>query len=422
MPFATTVQLLRPGTTRYSLTAGRLNDPSLERRPNMLQGVYQRGLGNDVTAYAGGAFTGSYMSGLMGAALNTPVGGFSGDVTLARTEVPGGDRLSGSSYRLAYSKNLPNTGTNFSLLAYRYSTGGYLGLRDAAFMQDRVERGEPLESFSRLRNRLDANISQQLGNGGNLYLNGSSQRYWSGGGRAVNFSVGYSNQWRDVSYSISAQRLRSQYEGFSSGDRRGETSTLFSLNLSIPLGGAGRGSPTLSSYLTRDSNSGTQLTSGVSGMLGKRGEASYSLSASHDRDSRQTSKSASLDYRLPQVELGSSLSQGPGYRQLSVKAAGAWSRTAAGSPRHKPWARRSAWSTRQMPGRGCRLLGKPDRPPRLCGDSQPAALPVEQRRPRPQRHGRRDRTEVQFAQRGAHRRSGGAPRLSDAGGKALAGG
>ena len=35
-------------------------------------------------------------------------------------------------------------------------------------MQDRVERGEPLESFSRLRNRLDANISQQLGNGGNL--------------------------------------------------------------------------------------------------------------------------------------------------------------------------------------------------------------------------------------------------------------
>ncbi len=322
VPFATTVQLLRPGTTRYSLTAGRLNDPSLERRPNMLQGVYQRGLGNDVTAYAGGAFTGSYMSGLMGAALNTPVGGFSGDVTLARTEVPGDDRLSGSSYRLAYSKNLPNTGTNFSLLAYRYSTGGYLGLRDAAFMQDRVERGEPLESFSRLRNRLDANISQQLGNGGNLYLNGSSQRYWSGGGRAVNFSVGYSNQWRDVSYSISAQRLRSHYEGFSSGDKRGETSTLFSLNLSIPLGGAGRGSPTLSSYLTRDSNSGTQLTSGVSGMLGKRGEASYSLSASHDRDSRQTSKSASLDYRLPQVELGSSLSQGPGYRQLSLKAAG----------------------------------------------------------------------------------------------------
>ena len=107
-------------------------------------------------------------------------------------------------------------------------------------MQDRVERGEPLESFSRLRNRLDANISQQLGNGGNLYLNGSSQRYWSGGGRAVNFSVGYSNQWRDVSYSISAQRLRSHYEGFSSGDKRGETSTLFSLNLSIPLGGGTR--------------------------------------------------------------------------------------------------------------------------------------------------------------------------------------
>ncbi|RPV99693.1 usher protein [Pseudomonas aeruginosa] len=322
VPFATTVQLLRPGTTRYNLTAGRLNDPSLERRPNMLQGVYQRGLGNDITAYAGGAFTGSYMSGLMGAALNTPVGGFSGDVTLARTEVPGDGHLNGSSYRLAYSKNLPNTGTNFSLLAYRYSTGGYLGLRDAAFMQDRVARGDQLESFSRLRNRFDANISQQLGDGGNLFLNGSSQRYWKGGGRAVNFSVGYSDQWRDVSYSISAQRLRSQYEGFSSRERSGDSSTLVSLNLSIPLGGVGRGSPTLNSYLTRDSNSGAQLTSGISGMLGKQGEASYALSASHDRNSRQTSKNASLDYRLPQVELGSSISQGSGYRQLSLKASG----------------------------------------------------------------------------------------------------
>ncbi len=324
VPFATTVQLLRPGTTRYSLTAGQVNDPSLERRPNLVQGIYQRGLGNDLTAYGGGAFTGSYMSALLGLALNTPIGGFAGDVTLARTDVPGGGgQLNGSSYRLSYSKNLPNTGTNFSLLAYRYSTSGYLGLRDAVFMQDRVDRGEPLESFSRLRNRVDANISQQLGaGGGHLYLNGSAQRYWSHGGRAVNFSVGYSNQWRDVSYTLSAQRLRSQYEGFSDRERGGASSTLFSLSVSIPLGGPGRGSPTLSSYLTHDSASGTQLTSGVSGLLGRRDELSYALSASHDRERGETSKNASLDYRLPQVELGSSLSQGPGYRQVSLKASG----------------------------------------------------------------------------------------------------
>ncbi len=232
VPFATTVQLLRPGTTRYSLTAGQVNDPSLERRPNLVQGIYQRGLGNDLTAYGGGAFTGSYMSALLGLALNTPIGGFAGDVTLART------------------------------------------------------------------------------------------RYWSHGGRAVNFSVGYSNQWRDVSYTLSAQRLRSQYEGFSDRERGGASSTLFSLSVSIPLGGPGRGSPTLSSYLTHDSASGTQLTSGVSGLLGRRDELSYALSASHDRERGETSKNASLDYRLPQVELGSSLSQGPGYRQVSLKASG----------------------------------------------------------------------------------------------------
>ena len=288
-------------------------------------------------------------------------------------------------------------------------------------MQDRVERGEPLESFSRLRNRLDANISQQLGNGGNLYLNGSSQRYWSGGGRAVNFSVGYSNQWRDVSYSISAQRLRSHYEGFSSGDRRGETSTLFGLNLSIPLGGAGRGSPTLSSYLTRDSNSGTQLTSGVSGMLASvarpptRCRPPMTATAGRPRrapastiDCRR-SNSAPASRRDRAIGSCRSRPRGPGRARRDHRGT-----NPGRDDRPGPRAKRQ--------GRGCRLLGKPDRPPRLCGDSQPAALPVEQRRPRPQRHGRRDRTEVQFAQRGAHRRSGGAPRLSDAGGKALAGG
>lgn len=217
VPFATTVQLLRPGTTRYSLTAGRPNDPSLASAEHA-GGVYQRP-GQRRHRIRGGNFTGSYGVRAMGAALNTPAGGFSGDVTLARTEVPGDDRLSGSSYRLAYSKNLLNTGTNFSLLAYRYSTGGYLGLARRG-LHDRVERGEPLESFSQAGgNRLDANISQQLGNGGNLYLNGLQG---ATGAAAVNFSVGYSNQWRDVSYSISAQRLRSHYEGFSSGDKRGD--------------------------------------------------------------------------------------------------------------------------------------------------------------------------------------------------------
>ena len=47
----------------------------------MLQGVYQRGLSNDVTR--GRGLHRRLHVGLMGAALNTPVGGFSGDVTLA---------------------------------------------------------------------------------------------------------------------------------------------------------------------------------------------------------------------------------------------------------------------------------------------------------------------------------------------------
>lgn len=75
VPFATTVQLLRPGNSRYSFTAGQIIDPGLRgSNQYVLQGTAQHGLDNDITGYIGSAVTGSYMSVLMGSALNTDVG------------------------------------------------------------------------------------------------------------------------------------------------------------------------------------------------------------------------------------------------------------------------------------------------------------------------------------------------------------
>ncbi|WP_420994768.1 fimbria/pilus outer membrane usher protein [Cupriavidus sp. 30B13] len=334
VPFATTVQLLRPGSTRYSVTAGRASDLSLQGSGQyIVQGTLQHGINNMVTGYGGLAFATNYMSGLAGVALNTPFGGFGADVTYARLALANGDRKRGASFRLSYSKNLANSGTNFSLAAYRYSTGGYLGLRDALSLHDLTERGVPTDSFARMRARVDANISQQLGTrGGNLYLNGSSLQYWNQRGQALSFTLGYSNQWRDITYSVSVQRVQNVAPGagapYTGGGSFTSTSvspksTLVSVNLSIPLGRGSRTAPLASTFFTHDSDRGAQMSAGVSGALDERGKASYSLSGTYDNQRSAASGNASINYRASRATVGASIAQGQGYRQASANAMGA---------------------------------------------------------------------------------------------------
>ncbi|AOJ31474.1 fimbria/pilus outer membrane usher protein [Burkholderia metallica] len=320
VPFATTVQLLRPGSTRFSAMAGQAIELGGDIGTQYVgQFTLQRGLSNAVTAYGGAAFANRYQSVLMGVALNTSVGGFAADVTIARTQPPGSERLTGSSIRVSYSKNLPNSGTNFSLLAYRYSTKGYLGLRDALLLNGRGEQGAA--SFSRLRNRVDLNVSQQIGRTGNLYANGSALSYWAGGGQSLSFTLGYSTQWRDATLTASVQRVRNLSARVpSSGGDAG--STLVSLNVSVPLGRNIRRAPIFSTLMTHDSSYGISATASLAGRFGERNDGSYSLSSSYDGNNRASSGSFGVGYQRPAVSLSASLGIGRDYQQASVSATG----------------------------------------------------------------------------------------------------
>jgi len=324
VPFATTVQLLRPGTSRYSLTAGRAIDLGMGSSSQyLLQGTFKRGLGDMYTGYGGLAFTRNYGSALAGAAVNTAIGAFAADITLSRAKLPDEGTRTGASYRLSYSKNLPDSGTSFSLLAYRYSTSGFVGLRESIALQGAPQRYRWFGDVGRTRGRLDANINQQLGaNGGNVYLSGSAIQYWQGHGNTINFALGYSNRWRDISYSFGVQRMQnlSTRDSYRGGGR--DSSTLVTVNLSIPLGRSERGAPTLNSYYSADSRAGANFTTSVAGTLGESGRGSYSVSTSHASRENSNSTSANLGYRLPQAWVGAGLSQGSGFRQASLNASG----------------------------------------------------------------------------------------------------
>ncbi|CAB3624777.1 outer membrane usher protein [Achromobacter marplatensis] len=322
VPFATGVELLRPGTTRYSVSVGRaMSSANRSSGQNIFEGVIRRGLSNMVTGYGGLAASDYYGSVMGGAAINTSIGAFGGDISVASANLPNYGSISGSSYRLAYSRNLPNSGTNFSLLAYRYSTSGFIGFNEAIALRDagQIRRYGDL---GRPRTRFDLNASQDLGSSlGTLYANGSATQYWKRSGSALSYSMGYTNRWRDVTYSLSAQRMQSMWPGSSVYAGSREKSTVVSFNISIPLGRS-VSAPVLTTFVNHDNRSGTDVATGVSGYLDQRGDLSYSLGASRDTRGGTNSASGNLDYRASAANVGLSASQGSGYRQGSLRASG----------------------------------------------------------------------------------------------------
>lgn len=71
VPYASVAQLLRPGMTRYALSAGKVDDSSLRNKPMLYQGTWQHGLNNLFTGYTGVTGFDDYQAFLLGTGMNT---------------------------------------------------------------------------------------------------------------------------------------------------------------------------------------------------------------------------------------------------------------------------------------------------------------------------------------------------------------
>ncbi|MGB3498680.1 fimbria/pilus outer membrane usher protein [Rhodanobacter lindaniclasticus] len=356
VPYASVPQLLRPGVNRFSIAAGQMRAQAIENEPNVVQATLQHGFTNLLTGYAGVVGSPGYGAVLLGSALNTRYGAFAMDITGARTRIPGLGSMSGQSVRLSYSKIMAPTGTSLSVAAYRYSTSGYLSLRDAARARDYAQRGLPVfasgpaqpilingvpvaglltpeqqaalagvnytgvidtAGVDRQRDNFSINLSQRLGTaGGSLYVTGSARDYWNRGGTDTQFQVGYNNSIGRLNYNVSASRERNLF---------GRSENRFMLNLTIPLGN-GAHAPILTSALSRSGSDATQEQATVSGTAGDNDQFNYGVTATHDsgRDSGAvgTSGSVNAGYRGSHVQLNAGFGAGSGYSQASFNLAG----------------------------------------------------------------------------------------------------
>lgn len=317
VPYASVPQLLRQGQQRSSLTVGTLQGMSRDE-PAFVEATVRRGVGSAFTAYGGALLSEGYHSLVLGGALNTRIGAFSGDVTFSDTRfsdpVDGFGRSAwGQSYRLAYSRSF-NAATSFTLSAYRYSTQGFLSFSDAARVREDVASGGGGSSVMRQRSRLDLTVRQRIGSG-TLSLTGNTTDYWSENRRTTNFSVGYNGQWGRASYSISARRT---FESslFNSSAQRQSTGAF--LTVSVPLGVAPR-SPRLSASAGSD-RAGNNYRLGVNGNFGADHQGNYGLS--YSRAPSGSDLSANVAYQAPSAQLGATWDQRSGGQQLGLSAVG----------------------------------------------------------------------------------------------------
>jgi len=232
VPYAVVPVLQREGRFKYSLTSGKYRSygGGVDERPfSQATGIY--GLPWGATLYGGVQAASKYQSLALGWGQNLgAVGALSADVTQAWTKQETRPKEQGQSWRLRYGKNFIETGTNFSLASYRYSTRGFYNLQEA------------LESYGgnsaiyndHKKSRAELTMSQSLWErGGTLSLSLFNEDYWNDNRRSQSVSLSYNNSWEAVSYGLNYTFNQNGYD--SNGNRSSIRDHIVAFNVSVPL-------------------------------------------------------------------------------------------------------------------------------------------------------------------------------------------
>ncbi|PRY09272.1 fimbria/pilus outer membrane usher protein [Paraburkholderia sp. BL25I1N1] len=316
VPYASVVPLVRPASTRFSIVGGVTRDTQVRHQSALLQGAVQRGINGVITGYGGAIVADGYLSGLIGAALRTPIGALSADVSEAQADLSQARRSRGTSLRIGYSKFIEQTDTNVSVAAYGYSSGGFLTLRDAMLQRDAVQAGSGADSIGRRRNQLQITLSQRVGAGdGSLYVAGSTANYWNHSGSDTQFQIGYTGALRvvetNLNYTVSISRQRNGLAG--------PMSNQVFASVSLPLGKTERAS-SLSAGLMHDSRAGWSEQAMLAGSAGTADELRYGMYGTHSQ--RSTTGGGNVQYQSAYATVGASASGGSGYSQASANMRG----------------------------------------------------------------------------------------------------
>ncbi|MCU6326155.1 fimbrial biogenesis outer membrane usher protein [Enterobacter quasiroggenkampii] len=231
--FASLPVLQREGRVKFSLTSGQYRpyDGDIDKEM-FTQATAIYGLPAGFTVYGGGQFSQHYQSLLSGVGKNFgTIGAVSIDGTQAWSSQKDQDKESGQSWRVRYSKNILETGTNISIAGYRYSTSGYYTLSEVL---DTWRDDAWRTNNDRRRNRAEFLLNQNIGEKlGSLSLTTMSEDYWNSDRKMRSIGVGYSNSWSGITYNLNYSYNRNTTD--SENDKIYDEDQIFSLSITVPL-------------------------------------------------------------------------------------------------------------------------------------------------------------------------------------------
>ena len=304
VPFASLPVLQREGRLKYALTSGqyRTYDHSVDKKI-FSQASLIYGLPAGFTLYGGGQFAGPYQSLALGLGKNLgEFGALSADVTQAWAKQEHQPKSDGQSWRVRYSKNIVETGTNFAIAGYRYSTSGYYGLQEVL---DTYRSGNRYAPIDRRKNRGEITLNQNLWEGaGSLSLSAVSEDYWGSERNMQSLSAGYNNSWNGISYGFNYSYSRNSQAiyGDSNRGRIYDRDQIFAFNISVPL--EKWLSNTYATYNLNTSKKGnTSHTVGLNGTALAGGNLSWSVQEGYGSQGQGNSGNANADWRATYGEL-----------------------------------------------------------------------------------------------------------------------
>lgn len=304
VPFASLPVLQREGRLKYAVTGGqyRSYDSSINST-TFGQGSAIYGLPHGFTAYGGSQFANPYRSLALGVGKNLgDFGAFSADVTQAWSTMQDRTEQDGQSWRLRYSKNIVQTGTNFAIAGYRYSTDGYYSLQEVL---DTYRDQNSQTLVERRRNRSEVTMSQNLWEGaGSLSLSWVSEDYWNSDRTLRSIGAGYNNSWNGISYGLNySYNENSTVNGGASG-RVYDRDQVLAFNVSVPLS-RWLGNTYASYNLNTSQKGGTTNTVGVNGSALAGNNLNWSAQQGYGSQGVGNSGNLNANYRGTYAEVSS---------------------------------------------------------------------------------------------------------------------
>ncbi|MGY4534061.1 outer membrane usher protein [Pseudomonas sp. TE3786] len=323
VPYSPLVQLLRPGQMKYSASLGQAWAPADDKyAPSVGQLNFQYGMNNYVTALGGAIASDDYTAIALGSAVSTYIGGISADYTYSNNRLDTTGSSNGDSLRFVYSTLIEPTNTNITLSSYRYSSRGFWSFNEFVAYENSLANVssslfDPYSySGAKQKGRFDISLRQRFAPGfGSLFLSGSTRDFWNREGSDTQYQVSYSNRFSDLTYDLSATRVRNQ-----NNNQYNE----FRINFSIPIFASDYGRNYLSANTWSNSESGSQSQVQLGGVAGDDQQYTYGISTSQGLDSQNTQSSYGLSgsYQGPKALVTAGVSQGKDYRQSSLGIAG----------------------------------------------------------------------------------------------------